>query len=153
MVYNELYGKLELVAVLSNCLWSSTIIPGGILLVVLQIVGALYCTLCLHGHLPLVVYAFFPMFSVFMVAGILFGVFGELSKVHGNSDECITGMTRAHAQWEWNPDDQDMMYMAKKARALRSFGVQSGNFGYITTSTQFTMVDRINNFLLLLLSL
>ena len=119
--------------------------------------GSLFATLRLHGHLHPVVYAFFPICFVFTIVAGLIGIYGEFAKVNQNSCDCMNGIVnegiKLRALWVWNGGDEDIQYVKKNMKCLRSFGVQNGIFGDVTASTQIAMWDETINCVFLLLSL
>ena len=145
-------------SILANGFWGPIIVPGCTVLIVLLSFSSIYCTLRLHGHLHPFIYAFFPTLAAFMVGGVVFGVFGQLSKVKRNADACVEEIVmegrKLRVLWVWNGDSKSSTeYVGKKLKTFRNFGVQTGTFGYITLNTQFDMLDQIINYVILLLSL
>ena len=157
MVLDESYRRIQVFCAISNCFWRSIIMPANIVLLVIGTSGCIFCTLRLHGHLQPVVYLFFPTMTIFLIGIYLFGVYRLISKVNENSCDCLNELVqegkKLKALWAWNVGYEDTKCVEQKLRALRSFGVQVGIFGFITVSTQIAMWDQIINYVFLLLSL
>ena len=126
--------------------------------IIMLTVGCLYCALRLHGILHPLVYTFFPSMAVFLLAVILFGVFGQPAAVNRNARDCVEALEVACSRLGYELGQVKRGHirrvMRSQLRILRPFGVQSGSFsfGYIQNSTQVAMVDQILDYLILLLS-
>ena len=102
-----------------------------------------------------VVYAFFPFVAVFLLAVILFGVFGQLAAVNRNAGGSVEALEMASRRlgYELGVDWGNIRrVLQRQVRTLRPIGVQSGSFGYIQISTQVAMLDQTIDCVILLLS-
>lgn len=156
--FGTLYDRIKIYSVLANNVWESLIVPGSTVLMILESVSAIYCTLRLHGQVHPLAYAFFPALAVFAVGGVLVGLYGELTKVNRNSNACVDDIVNAGRQLRVSLarsgcDQISLEYVGRRLKTFRSFGIQNGGFGFITIDTQFAMLDEIINYVLLLLSL
>lgn len=150
----RLYRQLEVFVKLANEFWGGIIVPGCTVLVVALTVGSLYCTLRLHGTLHPLVYAFFPVVTVFLLTVIVIGVFGELAAVKRVAGVNLKYLAHkiVHRLDATVEEKMVRKYLQGRLRALRPFGVQCGPFGHIHLSTQAAMWEAIITYTLVLLT-
>ena len=87
--------------VLANNFWGGIIVPACTVIVIVFTVGSIYCTLRLRGVLHPLVYAFFPVVAVLLLAVILFGVYGQLDAVIRNARACVQALEMASQRLEY----------------------------------------------------